>query len=424
MPKKKKREVLVKNDFPNSDDDLISRNFSKIVIMGVIITVVSLIIYIESFTSKKVQEETFQPPSPTIEDPQNCDEEETLNKTKACTVIIWRDDGGHGSGFSIHPGYVVTNRHVVEGAKKLSTWVNNEEGVTLWGYSETEDLAVLKLNTEISICNWTNSSNDKLAKAVYAFGWPYVGEGESSITKGIYSRSIKSEEGAEFIQTDAAINPGNSGGPLVDRCGVIGINFAKLAWSDPEIFPEGFSFAIASNYAKQIIDDLINNGKQTQLPIPIKELPEYTPIEPEQANPVVPTIDLDPIVNCNIHVNCAGGTIKMRQSECTNSVCCQIRDKWHLYSNRLKCAIDQFKSAPPIPLPTFSPLPTFTPYPTPTPFSQPTIDRQKLQQECRDRENKLYEDILNEYRRIWGHDPTTDLLYRQYLLNLANCDKP
>jgi len=213
----------------------------------------------------------------TIINPKYCNEQESLAKAKNCTILVIRNDGGHGSGFSIQKGFIVTNRHVIEGAKKLTTWIYKEEPLTLWNYSETEDIAVLKLPIEIPVCNWASTKNLSLAETLYTIGWPNEPYGESSITKGIFSRMYKTEEGPEFIQTDAPINPGNSGGPLINKCGVVGINTAKLAWSDPKTPSEGFGFAISSDYAKPIIEELIKNGSEKKLPIrPIKQK-QYTP---------------------------------------------------------------------------------------------------------------------------------------------------
>src|SRR5690606_24861378 len=80
-----------------------------------------------------------------ISSSNKCNLETTLKKAKECTFVILRDDGGHGSGFSVSPGYLVTNKHVIEGANKLSTWINGEKELTVWNYSPTMDVAVLKL---------------------------------------------------------------------------------------------------------------------------------------------------------------------------------------------------------------------------------------------------------------------------------------
>lgn len=208
---------------------------------------------------------------------RECNEQKVLQEVKYCTVLVLRDDGGHGTGFSIDKGFIVTNRHVIEGAKKLTTWIYKEEPLILWNVSDENDLAVLKLQTEIPTCSWANSQEITLAETLYAVGWPNVPNGESSITRGIFSRTYKTEEGPEFIQTDAAINPGNSGGPLVSKCGIVGINTAKISWSDLYTPSEGFGFALSSNYAKPIIEELIKNGSEKKLPIKKIKLKEYTP---------------------------------------------------------------------------------------------------------------------------------------------------
>lgn len=106
---------------------------------------------------------------------------------------------------------------------------------------------------------------------------------------------LKAQEGPEFIQTDTAINPGNSGGPLIDSCGVIGINTAKISWSDPNTPTQGFGFAIAGNYAKLVINSLLANGKIYTLPIGQSPSKKYTPDysynynQPPTYNPPTPT---------------------------------------------------------------------------------------------------------------------------------------
>lgn len=206
-----------------------------------------------------------------------CKEQESLAKVKSCAYLI-QTNLGHGSGFYTSGGYIITNRHVVEGASKIFTPKDDVDiPLTLWGYSQDEDLAVLKAPFDSLSCEWADSSKIPLAETLYAIGWPFSPEGESSITRGIYSRSLKAVEGPEFIQTDAAINPGNSGGPLVGKCGIVGINTAKISWSDPNTPTEGFGFAISSNTAKAITSKLIADGKPTKLPIGKIQIKEYTP---------------------------------------------------------------------------------------------------------------------------------------------------
>ena len=259
---------------PKVKDKFFKRNRWEILIILIIFSFISF-----SLLSRTDKTPNTPETKKDTENSQSCKEEESIKKAKACTVII-SSDAGHGTGFAIKPGFIVTNRHVIENSKKLSTWTDKEERLTLWGYSDDDDLAVLKTDAELPVCDWSSSSEEKVATTVYALGWPNFEGGSISITKGIYSRLIEAKEGPEFIQTDAAINPGNSGGPLIDKCGVIGVNFAKFSWSDPETPTEGFSFAMASNYIKGRVADLIDKGKPIKLPILSKEPERYTPEKP------------------------------------------------------------------------------------------------------------------------------------------------
>lgn len=188
--------------------------------------------------------------------------ESGLLDAKQCTLPILRDDGGHGSGVSIRQGFLVTNKHVIEGAKKLRTWINGERDLILWNYSPTYDIAILKLSQSVPTCKWFDSGDLKLAEQLYAVGWPNEAYGESTITSGIYSRTNKFEGGLEFIQTDAAINPGNSGGPLVNKYGVVGINTLKESWSNEQLPRplEGLGNALSSRMLFPIVDELISGG--------------------------------------------------------------------------------------------------------------------------------------------------------------------
>jgi S1-C subfamily serine protease len=113
-----------------------------------------------------------------------------------------RDDGGHGTGFVINQGYLITNKHVIEGAEKLTVYLNGEKEVPVWNYSQNLDLAILKLpdNSPINTCNWFDSDQLNIAEELYTFGWPNNPTGDSTVTKGIYSRTNKYEDGTEDIQ--------------------------------------------------------------------------------------------------------------------------------------------------------------------------------------------------------------------------------
>lgn len=198
----------------------------------------------------------------------SCNKDLALQQTKGCILRILRDDGGHGTGFIINPGYLITNKHVIEGAKKLTVYINEEKEIKVWNYSPNLDLAILKL-PESSLpnsCNWFDSKQLNIAEELYTFGWPNSPFGDSTVTKGIFSRTNKYEDGTEDVQTDASTNPGNSGGPLVNECGIVGINTARADWTQeqaPRVI-EGMSFALSSNSIHAVVDDLIKNGDITK----------------------------------------------------------------------------------------------------------------------------------------------------------------
>lgn len=217
-----------------------------------------------------------------IKDRTNCIKENTLKKAKNCTLLILRGDGGHGTGFVIEPGFLITNKHVIEGANKISIWYEKEREVNVWNYSEDQDLAILKLpdNINVEVCNWFDSDQLKIAEELYVIGWPNDPYGDSTITKGIYSRTNKYDDGSEDIQTDAPINPGNSGGPLVNECGIVGINTSRIEWtneSSPRIV-EGIGFALSSNFIFPKVQQLIKTGSLN------KQIPQSKNIQQKNQN--------------------------------------------------------------------------------------------------------------------------------------------
>jgi len=173
---------------------------------------------------------------------------------------------GVGSGFIIDPkGYILTNYHVVEGARKIDVTLSEGKKYSgrVVGYDKRSDLAVIKIDAE-NLPALPLGDSDKLEPGQFAIaiGNPYGLN--RTVTLGIVSalnRTIVEPNGVRLenlIQTDAAINPGNSGGPLINIKGeVIGINTAIK--SDAQ----GIGFAIPINKAKQIADKLIKEGKIT-----------------------------------------------------------------------------------------------------------------------------------------------------------------
>jgi serine protease Do len=175
---------------------------------------------------------------------------------------------GAGSGVIItRDGYIITNNHVVEGAKKIR--VTLADGRTLdgklIGRDPFTDIAVVKINgTNLPVAKLADSSKLRVGQIAIAIGNPF-GLGKA-VTTGIVSaldRSIQTDKGfliESLMQTDAAINPGNSGGALVNSSGeVIGINTAIYQGA------QGIGFAIPSNVAKSIAEEIIQKGYAAHL---------------------------------------------------------------------------------------------------------------------------------------------------------------
>jgi serine protease Do len=176
-----------------------------------------------------------------------------------------------GSGVIVSPdGYIVTNNHVVAKATEIRVLLSDKRefnGKVVGGDAQT-DVAVIKIGASgLPSAPFGNSDQLKVGDTVLAFGNPF---GQYfTVTRGIVSALGRSGMGIEnlenFIQTDAAINPGNSGGALVNVRGqVVGINTAILSGnSGPggEGGSVGIGFAIPSNMAKHVMEDLIRTGK-------------------------------------------------------------------------------------------------------------------------------------------------------------------
>ena len=172
---------------------------------------------------------------------------------------------GTGSGVIISAdGYIVTNNHVIDNASAIEITLNNKKKyeAELIGADATNDIALLKIDAEIDLpyTPFTNSDNVKIGEWVLAVGNPY--NLTSTVTAGIVSAKGRDLEGnvniESFIQTDAAVNPGNSGGALVNTKGeLVGINTAISSRTGSFI---GYSFAVPSNIAKKVVDDLLEFG--------------------------------------------------------------------------------------------------------------------------------------------------------------------
>ena len=179
-----------------------------------------------------------------------------------------RVERGLGSGVIISPdGYIVTNNHVVEGARDIRVMLSNHEAfpAKLIGTDPLTDLAVIKIKgDDLPSVPWGDSSKLRPGQTVLAFGNPYGFQ--FTVTRGIVSALNRPNPDAsdrrkpgEFIQTDAAINPGNSGGALVDARGeVVGINTFLISSSGSF---SGMGFAIPAQIAEPTVNALIRNGK-------------------------------------------------------------------------------------------------------------------------------------------------------------------
>jgi len=179
-----------------------------------------------------------------------------------------------GSGVIVSPeGYIVTNNHVIAKATEISVTLADKRTFKgkVVGADPSTDVAVVKIDgSGLPTATFGNSDQLKVGDTVMAFGNPF---GQYfTVTRGIVSALGRSGMGIEgfenFVQTDAAINPGNSGGALVNVHGqVVGINTAILSGNlgpGGEGGSVGIGFAIPSNMAKHIMEDLVKTGKVTR----------------------------------------------------------------------------------------------------------------------------------------------------------------
>lgn len=177
-----------------------------------------------------------------------------------------------GSGIIIDErGYIVTNNHVVEDARRIQVIYPDGESVdaTLVGSDDFYDLAVIRVEGSVpAVAELGDSSLLQPGEPVVAIGSP-LGDFKGTVTAGVISaldRTVPIDESFNMeglIQTDAAINPGNSGGPLVNALGqVVGINTLIVRGSSTSgtVF-EGLGFAIPSNTVKYVAQQLIEHGR-------------------------------------------------------------------------------------------------------------------------------------------------------------------
>ncbi len=171
---------------------------------------------------------------------------------------------GTGSGVIINSdGYIITNNHVINNSDELSVTLNNNKTykAEIVGTDPKTDIALLKIepDEELPYITFADSDNAKIGEWVLAVGNPF--NLTSTVTAGIISAKARDLSGTStqsFIQTDAAVNPGNSGGALVNTKGeLVGINTAISSQTGSYI---GYSFAVPSNIARRVIEDIMEYG--------------------------------------------------------------------------------------------------------------------------------------------------------------------
>ncbi len=173
---------------------------------------------------------------------------------------------GSGSGVIIDPdGYIVTNNHVIGDATEIEVRFSDKSKLIaqVVGKDLDTDLAVLKVTADhpLPSARFGDSSTVRVGQWVLAVGNPFGLDRTVTlgVVSGIGRENINLSRYENFIQTDASINPGNSGGPLFNLRGeIIGINTAIIN------FAQGIGFAIPSNMAKQVIEQLMTQGRVTR----------------------------------------------------------------------------------------------------------------------------------------------------------------
>jgi Do/DeqQ family serine protease len=187
-----------------------------------------------------------------------------------------------GSGVIVSSdGYILTNNHVVGSANAQVSVVMSDKRelkARIIGVDEWTDLALLKIEARgLPVLQWGDSSKMRVAEWVLAIGNPF--QLNQTVTLGIVSALGRSLGGSlatyeDFIQTDAAINPGNSGGALVNQRGeLVGINTAIFSQSGGY---QGIGFAVPSNLARSVMDDLLKHGEVQRGNIPGVEVAAMT----------------------------------------------------------------------------------------------------------------------------------------------------
>lgn len=193
-----------------------------------------------------------------------------VTQTQGSTLRGTAAESGAGTGIIVSAnGYIMTNKHVVEGADTVSVVLTDGtsyDNVHIIGTDPLNDIAFLKIDnvTNLHAAELGDSSSLRIGQSVIAIG-NSLGQYQNTVTSGIVSgvgRPVSAQSGTaveslnDLIQTDAAINPGNSGGPLLNLQGqVIGMNTAVAQDA------QGIGFAIPVNATKGVLKGVLNTGK-------------------------------------------------------------------------------------------------------------------------------------------------------------------
>ena len=244
-----KNELIMSQNFNSVNQDIDSINLGLVSVNSEINTI--------SNSLSSTQRTLSETQSNLLETQMNLEEQISSIKAKTSSdfsgmiedsikaVVSIKTNAAQGTGFIIaNDGYVVTNAHVLEGARYANAITAEQEikPMDLIGYSPTLDLALLKISGSYEELQFADSDDVRVGEKVIAIGNPF---GLSfSVSEGIISATGRTVSGynGRYIQTDAALNSGNSGGPLINTDGkVIGINNFKIEG-------DNIGFALESNY--------------------------------------------------------------------------------------------------------------------------------------------------------------------------------
>ena len=202
-------------------------------------------------------------------------------KIDKSTSLSTKESSGSGFIYKIDgdSAYIMTNHHVVDGAKKVSVVTNEDEEIeaTVLGSDEYLDIAVIKIKKKTNMETLSFMPSDKtlsLGDTVFAIGSPVGYEYRNTVTRGIISglnrlvvvsvkNSTKADYVMEVIQTDTAVNPGNSGGPLLNSNGEV-VGVISMKFVDDTI--EGMGFAIPIELAMKHVSKL-EKGEKIERPL-------------------------------------------------------------------------------------------------------------------------------------------------------------